>query len=284
MFPVVNRREMRGDAGDRDVFGNPNELAQLGDSQFTEIWQGVMGRLLAIPEYVGMFAVAFPSTPPGQLGFQHAATAIAAFQMGAFTRTNSPFDRYLERDDAALTVEEKRGARLFFGDARCSSCHNGPFLGGRDFANTGAPQLGPGVGTEAPLDHGRGAVIGNEFYRFAFRVTPLRNVELTAPYFHDGAYPTLEAVVRHYSNVADALRTFDVSQLAPSLRDTYHGDDATIASVLKTLDFRVRAPLDLTEDEIRDLVAFLKALTDPTARDLSGLVPASVPSGLPVQQ
>jgi len=291
MFPVTNRREMRGEPGDLDVFGNPNELAQFGDSQWVEMWHAVMQRLLAIPEYVTLFNAAFPGTPTSQLGFEHAATAIAAFQMAAMTRTNSAFDHYLARDDAALSPEAKRGALLFFGapgspgnQARCASCHSGPFLGGGQFANTGAPQLGPGVGTGAPLDLGRGELIDNNaFYRFAFRVTPLRNVELTAPYFHDGVYPTLEAVVRHYNDVSRALRGFDVSQLAPAVRDQYHGDAATLDSVLATLDFRVQTPLNLTDSEIADLVAFLKSLTDPAARDLVALVPARVPSGLPIQ-
>jgi cytochrome c peroxidase len=282
MFPVANRREMRGERGDLDAFGNPNELAQYGDSQFVEIWQAIMRRLLALAAYQAKFAAAFPATPAGQLGFQHAATAIAAFQMQALTKTESPFDRYLSRDDAALTTAEKRGALLFFGKAQCSSCHNGPFLGGASFANAGVPQLGPGTGNGAPLDLGRGGLKDQSFYKFAFRVTPLRNVELTAPYMHDGAFPTLEAVVRHYNDVTLALRTYDVAQLAPELRPLYHGDDATINTVLETLDFRLRRSLGLTDDEQRDLVAFLKSLTDPAARDLSALIPASVPSGLPV--
>src|SRR5213596_2000395 len=282
MFPVVNRREMRGERGDLDVFGNPNELAQYGDSQFVEIWQAVMQRLLAIDAYKAKFAAAFPDAPTGAYGFQYAATAIAAFQMQAFTRTASPFDRYLNRDDAALTTAQKRGALLFFGKAQCSSCHSGPFLGGGSFANAGVPQLGPGTGAAAPLDQGRGGLKDQAFYKFAFRVTPLRNVELTAPYMHDGAFPTLEAVVRHYNDVTEALQTYDVSQLPPTLRDTYHGDDATINAVLATLDFRLRTPLGLTDAEQRDLVAFLKSLTDPAARDLSALTPAAVPSGLPV--
>jgi len=291
MFPATNRREMRGEPGDLDVFGNPNELAQIGDSQWVEIWQAVMRRLVAIPEYVTLFNAAFPGTPTNQLGFQHAATALAAFQMAAVTKTDSPFDRYLARDDAALSAEAKRGALLFFarqtsqGDRTpCASCHNGPLLGGRDFANTGAPQLGPGVGAGAPLDLGRGELVNNEFYRFAFRVTPLRNVELTAPYFHDGVYPTLEAVVRHYSDVVSALGGFDVSQLAPAVRDQYHGDRATLDSIIARLDFRVRTPLNLTDAEVAELVSFLKSLTDPAARDLGALVPTRVPSGLPVQE
>jgi cytochrome c peroxidase len=282
MFPVVNRLEMRGEPGDVDVFGNPNELAVYADTAYASIWGAVMRRLLAIPQYQAMFAAAFPGTPAALLRFEHAAQAIAAFQMQALTATGSPFDRYLARDDAALTAREKRGAQLFVDEARCVQCHNGPFLG-QGFANAGVPQLGPGVGLAAPLDHGFGEVIGAEFYRFAFRVAPLRNVELTAPYMHNGAFATLDDVLDHYNNVSATLRAYDGSHLPPALRGMVHRDDATIAAVLATLDFRLGPPLDLSETDMQDVVAFLRSLTDPAARDLSRLVPASVPSGLPVQ-
>ena len=304
MFPVVSREEMRGVAGDRDRFGAANELAELGDSQFVEIWRAEMRRLMAVQAYVAKFNAAFPGTRPSELGFQHAANAIAAFEIDAFTRTNSPFDRFLLGDDAALSAEARRGARLFFDRARCAQCHSGPLLGGQGFANVGSPQLGPGTGEARPLDFGRGGLIAQggplgpggggppppgslpplDAYRFAFRIPPLRNVELTAPYTHAGAYATLEAVVRHYNDVLTAVRNFDVQQLRPELRASYHGDDATINAMLETLDFRVREPLRLTEDERSDLVVFLKSLTDPSARDLSAIAPASVPSGLPVRE
>ena len=202
--------------------------------------------------------------------------------MESFTKTRSPFDRYLDRNDQALSTEAKRGGVLFFSKALCSSCHNGPFLGAQRFANVGAPQVGPGGSRQPPLDLGRGEHDNNEFYRFAFRVPPLRNVELTAPYFHSGAYPTLEAVVHHYNDIPVALRNYDPSQLDPAVRASYHGDRSTIEAVLATLDPQLRQPLRLTEAELADLVSFLKSLTDPAARTLGGLVPAAVPSGLPV--
>ena len=282
MLTVVNRLEMRGAVGDRDVFGNVNELAQIADDKPDAVWSAIMQRLLAMPDYVGMFAAAYPSKPTSTLTFEDAARALAVFQMHEFTKTNTPFDQYLNRNDAALTAEQKRGAQLFFGRAQCGSCHNGPFLGGQSFTNAGVPQIGPGVNKQLPLDLGRGELQNNEFYKFAFRVSPLRNVELTAPYMHNGAYRTLEAVIDHYNNVPLALRTYDVTQLAPALRAMHHGDDATINAVLQNLDFRLRTPLNLTETEKGELIAFLKALTDPAARNLSGVVPARVPSGLPL--
>jgi len=288
MIPVTNRVEMRGNIGDHDVFGNLNELAQPADSQFGAIWSATMQRVLGISTYLQKFSAAFPSVPQSQLGFQHAANAIAAFETETFTKTNSAFDRYLARDDNALSVDAKRGALLFFGKARCSQCHNGPRLGGESFASIAAPQLGPGTGNAAPLDAGRGdPSIGGQppqLPKFFFRIPGLRNVELTAPYMHDGAYATLEAVVHHYNNVDSALKAYDVSQLDPSLRASYHGDAATIKSLLSSLDGRLQQPLGLSEDELKTLVAFLKSLTDPSARDMRSVIPSSVPSGLPLPE
>jgi cytochrome c peroxidase len=251
MLPVLDRREMRGEAGDRDVLGNTNELAMIADGDPNGVWQATMARLRAIPDYVDLFAAAYPSRAAATLRFEDAARALAAFQMQSFTKTRSPFDRWLDRDDAALTAEQKRGAELFFGQALCASCHGGPFLGGQGFANVGVPQIGPGSTRQSPLDLGRGELESHDFYRFAFRVAPLRNVELTAPYMHDGAYPTLEAVLRHYDDVPVAARSYDVTQVEPALRGLVHADAATVEAVLSNLDGRLRVPLDLSDDEQR---------------------------------
>jgi len=286
MIPVTNRVEMRGNVGDRDVLGNVNELAQFSDDESGVIWRSVMQRVLGIPGYVQKFAAAYPNVSASSLGFQHAANAIAAFETSAFTKSNTAFDRYLARDDNALTTDAKRGAILFFGQARCASCHNGPMLGAQQFANAGVPQVGPGTGKQLPLDDGRqnDASVGPPVTQpFSFRVAPLRNIELSAPYMHDGVYATLEEVVRHYNNVDSALKAFDPAVLSPALRASYHGDAATISRISSTIDGRIKQPLGLTPDEQRQIVAFLKSLTDPAARSLSSVIPASVPSGLPVK-
>lgn len=285
MIPVTNRVEMRGVDGDRDAFGNANELAAIPDTAFAAIWKAEMARLLAVAGYVQKFNAAYPGVPSTGLGFEHAANAIAAFEIASFSKTNSPFDRYLARDDAALSTDAKKGALLFFGRAGCASCHNGPLLGGQSFSSTAVPQIGPGVAPAAPLDQGRGDVVAGgppQSGKFTFRVSPLRNVELSAPYMHDGAYPTLDAVVRHYNNVDSAVKSYDPMQLDASLRASYHGDGATIAALRASLDFRLQQPLRLTLAEQRQIVAFLESLTDPAARNLGGVVPAAVPSGLPV--
>jgi cytochrome c peroxidase len=284
MLPVLNRVEMRGNAGDVDVSGNVNELAQISDAAPADVWNAVMRRVLALQEYVAKFNAAYPGTPTIALGYQHAANALAAFQASMLTRTNSAFDRYLAHNDGALTVDQKRGGILFFGKAQCVTCHSGPLLGGQQFANIGTPQIGPGVGAAAPLDIGRGEHIPNvSFYRFAFRVAPLRNVELTAPYMHNGAYRTLDAVLAHYTNADSAQRNYDVSQLDPALRGMHHGDEATLQQVREGMDFRLREGIKLTVQERRQMIEFLKSLTDDGARTLSASIPSSVPSGLPIR-
>ncbi|HJU72623.1 MAG TPA: hypothetical protein VJ717_02680, partial [Gemmatimonadaceae bacterium] len=86
-----------------------------------------------------------------------------------------------------------------------------------------------------------------------------------------------------YTNPDSALRSYDVTQLPAALRATHHGDAATITSMLQTLDGRVRDPIRLTATQQSEIVAFLKSLTDPAARDLGTIAPSQVPSGLPVR-
>ncbi len=284
MFPVTARDEMRGAVGDRDVFGDENELAAFADSDLAGIWAALMNRLVAIPAYVELFAAAYPGVPSSDLGFQHAADAIAAFEIDAWTLTDSPWDRYLAGDGSAISDAAKRGAILFCGKAGCVGCHRGPLLTDQQAHDIGVPQIGPGKGAESPQDFGRGRETGEAADRYAFRTPPLRNVTLTGPWMHDGAYTSLAAAVRHHLDPASSLRTYDPSQLAPDLRDSFQGNEATIDAILGNLDPLVATPLSLGDGEVNDILTFLEALTDPAAADLNRDVPDSVPSGLPVDR
>jgi cytochrome c peroxidase len=278
MFPVTSRDEMRGDQGDVDVFGRPNELAQIADDDLRVIWAAIMDRLLSIPAYQSLFADAYPDVPAQWLRFQQAANAIADYEMSIFTQTDSPWDRYLAGEADALSPEARRGAFLFYGDAGCGQCHNGALLTDQKFYNIGVPQLGPGKGDEAPLDFGRGRETGLAEDQFAFRTPPLRNVTLTGPWMHNGAYKTLEAAVQHHLDPVTALANYDVSQLDPVFQETFQLD----SPVLDTLDPLVATPVDLTDQELGELMAFLQALASPAALNGCELVPDSVPSGLPI--
>jgi cytochrome c peroxidase len=271
LFPVLSREEMRGESG--------NELARVGDKQAQQVWRQLMTRLGRIGEYRRMFEAAYPGTVFPEMNFGHASNAIAGFLIDRLAFNDSPWDRFLAGDDAAMSEVQLRGARNFL-SARCSICHNGPALSDNQFHNVAVAQFGPGTG-DGPSgtdDFGRMRVTGRPEDRYAFRTPALRNVELTAPYGHDGAFFDLREFVAHYSESDVKLRAFDGSGLEPALRSTLlRNFDDILATRDPLLDGVVFD--DVTIDEVTE---FMKALTDPAARDLSAVAPASVPSGLPV--
>jgi cytochrome c peroxidase len=281
MFPVTSRAEMRGNPGE-------NELADLADADLQGIWDGLMARLLDIPAYVTLFADAYPGVAPEDLGFQHAANAMAAFESVAYTFLDSPFDQYLENDsnNNALADDAKRGALLFYGKAGCANCHSGSLLTDQQHHNIGIPPLGPGKGPESPLDFGRARETGRLKDIYAFRTPPLRNVALTGPWMHNGAYTTLPGAVQHHLDAEQALLNYDSSQLDPTLLGEVVDDPDVIRDIAKRLDGRIRKKVDLSEDDFADLMAFLSSLTSPSVANgallLPEAFPRTVPSGLPV--
>ncbi|MCB9421062.1 MAG: VCBS repeat-containing protein [Ardenticatenaceae bacterium] len=282
LFPITSRDEMRGLRGDEDIFGQVNELAKITDYTSQPIWQSIMQRLLAIPGYVTLFQQAYPDVPVESLGIEHVANAIAAYEATTFTFEDSPFDRYIRGDRSALSAQEKQGALLFYGKAGCSSCHSGGLLTDQQFYNLAVPQIGPGKGREQPYDLGRARETGSDCDRYAFRTPPLRNVAITGPWMHNGAFTSLEEVVRHHLNPAASLEDYNPEQLAVALRDTCQDQPETLAAVLATESDSASEQVMLSAQEMQDLLAFLNALTSPSALNLADTIPASVPSGLSV--
>ncbi len=283
MFPVTSRAEMRGDPKDYDVHGVVNEVGGTGEYDLPAVWEALEARLLAIPEYVDLFQAAYPDVPVDELSYVHAANALAAFQIDAFTLLDSPWDRYLAGDDNALTEDAKQGALLFYGAAGCAQCHGGNLLTDQQFHNIAVPQFGPGKGRKnayIDLGHARESQIPED--RFAFRTPPLRNVTLTGPWMHNGAYDSLEDAVRHHLEPVAWCEGYDYSQLPPDIRSDLQIKTAAMAEMVERIDPEVAEPLALTDPQIGQLMAFLEALTDPAAADLSHVIPETVPSGLPV--
>lgn len=132
------------------------------------------------------FAGAFPEDPD-PVTMKNLTAALAAFQRTLVSRNR--FDEFQEGRLDALSPEEKTGLRVFM-DTGCASCHGGPLLGGNIFQKIGI--VNP---YENGSDLGRAEVTKRDRDRFVFKVPSLRNVALTAPYFHDGSVPTLEAAV-----------------------------------------------------------------------------------------
>jgi cytochrome c peroxidase len=273
MFPVTNRAEMRTSSG--------NELARIADDDFQGIWSALMKRLGAIGEYRGLFEAAYPGTRFEDMTFAHASNAIAGFFVDQFSTRNSPWDRFLAGNDAALTMQQLDGAQTFL-TLKCSICHNGATLSDEQFHNVAVAQIGPGEGNGIGLldDFGRMNVTGLPADRYRFRTSPLRNVELTAPYGHDGSVASLREFVEHYSESDLKLLGFDPSRLEPALRLTLVNNSADVLVQRHTL----LAGVVLTDALVDRLMAYMGALTDDAARDLSRSVPVRVPSGLPVDR
>jgi cytochrome c peroxidase len=288
MFPVTSGVEMAGQPGENPIAdaAAADELAGPGG-----VWERLAERLRAIPGYVERFIAVYDDVSGADdITFVHAANAIAAFEALAWRADDSRFDRYLRGDRSALSLAAHRGLRVFY-DRRqggCASCHSGSFQTDHSFRAIAAPQIGPGKGDGASghEDFGRERVTGDPADRYRFRVPTLRNVALTAPYGHSGAFATLEAMVRHHLDTLQSLESYDRSQVALPARDDL---DALDFSVMDDPALRADIaaanelePIHLTEEEIANLIEFLHALTDPASLDLRRDVPTSVPSGLPL--
>jgi parallel beta-helix repeat protein len=204
--------------------------------------------LRAIPEYVELFQTVFHGAPEQAVTFPNICKAIAAFERTLLS-FHSKFDRYAAGDMNALNEQERNGLKLFRSlKTRCFECHNFPTFADDSFRVIGAPDNGP-------HDPGRAGVPG-EGPDGAFKTMSLRNIALTAPYMHNGVHDTLEDVVKFYAK----------------------GGGRAEPNPLPGIDDKI-GKFDVTDAEIAELVAFMKALTDTS---LQPAPPTRVPSGLPV--
>jgi cytochrome c peroxidase len=151
-------------------------IANPGEMAFTHVL--AIGTLETIPGYVHDFRHVYGDEV---ITIEEVTDAIATFEDTLVT-PHSPFDRYLMGDESAITMEAKAGYELFK-SVGCTACHNGKAVGGSSFQKMGIVKP---YETDSEVA-GRSAVTGQEIDRFSFKVPTLRNVELTYPYFHDGA-------------------------------------------------------------------------------------------------
>jgi cytochrome c peroxidase len=264
-------------------------LGKLGDHERKAIWTELINRVLQYDEYRQMLAKAYPDVDPKDYSFVHAANALAAFQIDAFTLTDAPFDMYLRGDDTALNEAQKRGALLFYGKANCVSCHTGYLMTDQVFHNRVVPQLGPGKGelpgggADGTWDGGRSGVTGWYMDAYKFRTPPLRNVAKTGPWMHDGAFATLESAVRHQLDPVGSARMYDPTvHLEKRYQETFHPHqtEEIISYAKKSGEISV---VKLTDSEVNDVIAFLESLTSPQVDKLPYVTPKKVPSGFPVE-
>ena len=194
----------------------------------------VSEQLAAIPGYVAAFKAAFPAEP-NSVTLENAQRAIAAFEATLIT-PNAPFDLYLNGDASALSAQQTQGLRAFTSKG-CSACHNGINLGGGMYAPFGTVER-PGAELLPPDDKGRFTVTKTATDEYVFKVPTLRNIALTAPYFHSG-------------------RSWDLRQAVAVMGTSQLG-------------------AQLTPEEIDSIVAFLGALTGEQPKITYPILPPSV--------
>jgi cytochrome c peroxidase len=192
---------------------NPIEMAMPDEA-------AVVSAVKGVPEYLDSFTKAFPDEPD-PITFKTITFAVGAFERRLLT-PGSSFDRFVAGDETALSSQELLGLEVFLREG-CASCHSGPLLGGQNLHLIEEyPKTPAGDRFEFRKR------LGNTH---TFKVAPLRNIAKTAPYLHDGRYPTLEASLER------RLIAYMVREAG--IRDT----------------------VDLSRDEFKALLAFLRALT-----------------------
>lgn len=283
VFPMVAQFEMAGNPKE-------NEIAGAVHDRIDAAWPIIAKRVRIIPEYGRMFVEAFDHIDsPEQVTIVEIANAIAAFEGTEWQSYDSPFDQWLAGDSSALSDAQERGRALFFGEAGCSGCHAGPRFTDQAFRALGLPAFGPGRTRRfdpMPRDVGRMGATDDLEDAYRFRTPSLRNVALTAPYGHNGAYATLEQMVRHHSDPEAARAAWREADARLPDAPWLSAIDFVIRTDAREMDRQAAVldiePLRLSEDQISDVVAFLHALTGETALDRPLGRPDRVPSGLPV--
>jgi len=270
-FPVTSNEEMKG-------FNHTGYTNQT----IRELLAGRLGgygaegyTLVDTDHWLDKFKVAL-STPDGSaeelITEQNVSMMIAEYERSqAFV--NTPWKQYIEGNKKAISKKAKKGAILFYtsssnGGANCSSCHSGDFFTDESFYNLAMPQIGPGKGDgeDKSNDYGRARETSLTEDMFAFRTPSLLNVEVTGPWSHAGAYTSLKAVIKHHLNAPDAIANYDEQQLTQVDIRNMEQMTANTEEALDADNFALET-IDLSNKEIRHLIAFLKTLTDPCTQD-----------------
>ena len=285
IFPMTAQFEMAGNPKE-------NEVAGALHDRIDAVWPILAKRVRVIPEYGQMFVETFDDIDTAEeVTIAHIGEALAAFIAIEFRSDDSPFDAFLAGDELALTPKQRHGADLFYGKAGCADCHSGSLLTDQKFHALAIPPFGPGRTRRFDpytRDVGRMGETDDLADAYRFRTPSLRNIALTAPYGHNGAYPDLEGIIRHHLDPQGSFDAWqqDFAQLpeAPWLAPidfVVWQDRFEIARVRAKIDIKPRL---LADDEVAALVDFMGSLTGASVSNPLFGVPDNVPSGLPVDK
>lgn len=262
LFPLTSQFEMAGNVGENQVTGAVADRIDLG-------WPILAKRVRTDPRYGPAMVAAFDEVNTTEdITITQIANALAAFMAVEWRSADSAFDQYLAGDSSALTAEQKDGLDLFYGKAQCSICHSGPLMSDQEFHALALPPFGPGRTRQWDpyvRDVGRMGESDRLEDAYRFRTPMLRNVALTAPYGHNGAFPDLEGMILHHLNPENSLSKWnrDMADL-PNVPWLHKADFVVWDDRLEMARVRGKmdiTPLELSEADIASLVAFLNALT-----------------------
>ena len=283
MFPVLSGDEMAGHYSENEISEAVRRGTLTGDGG---AWDLISKRISLIPEYADQFMNVYDHiTKPSEIEFTDISNAVAAFMEFEWRSDTSPYDAVLSGQHTLPRLADK-GLKLFYGEAGCVSCHSGALLTDQEFHAMGQPQLGPGKAARFQnhaRDEGRFRVTGLDADKYAFRTPSLRNVALTGPWGHAGAYSNLKSFIAAHADPRAALINYDRSGVI--LTDFNTVDWAIMdnpGEVQAIADAVSIKPVAVSSDDVLALVAFLENLTDTAAQNGRLGIPKSVPSGLKV--
>ncbi|WP_020398657.1 His-Xaa-Ser system-associated MauG-like protein [Kordiimonas gwangyangensis] len=242
-LPPVEFREMLDDL-QADVLAYETETTESAEA----IYQLLAGRIREDKPLATELAHSL-NKDPEELSFEDAAMAIAAFIRTEFRIRETDFHRFVF-GQGELSEDAIDGGLIFYGKGQCSMCHNGPFFSDLDFHAIPMPQLGFGKNGFG-VDYGRYNVTFAPADRYRFRTPPLYNVQHTAPYSHSGSLSLLQDVIAAH---LDPLALLQTQTMNSSERQEFYGR-------LLAWSGEAVEPIALSDREIADLVAFLKALS-----------------------
>lgn len=262
LFPLTSQFEMAGNVAENQVTGAVHDRIDKG-------WPILAKRVRTDPRYGPAMIAAFDEVKTTKdITITQIANALAAFMATEWRSTDSPFDQYLAGDSDALSPAQQNGMALFYGKAQCSTCHAGSLLSDQKFHALALPPFGPGRTRRWDpyvRDVGRMGESDRLEDAYRFRTPMLRNVALTAPYGHNGAFPDLESMIRHHLNPEYSFTNWirDMAALpnVPWLQQVdfaVWNDRFEMSRQRRQIDI---TPKSLSDGEISELVAFLNALT-----------------------
>ena len=276
LFPLTSQFEMAGNVAENQIIGAVHDRIDKG-------WPILAKRVRTDSRYGPAIVAAFDEVETSKdITISQIANAVAAFMAIEWRSTDSPFDQYLTGAKDALSPHQKEGMGLFFGKARCSTCHSGPLLSDQKFHSLALPPFGPGRTRQwdpYARDVGRMGESNRLKDAYRFRTPMLRNVALTAPYGHNGAFPDLEGIIRHHLDPRISLATWKPEMAAlPKVPWLEHADFVVWDDQFEMNRQRNKieiTPIQLSDAEIDNLVAFLHSLTGTTVNT----PPFGVPDG-----